>query len=652
MNRPSDPIFTTRPALTLELPLKAHTRILHPEQVILKIGHYYHDLGALCYALRSNTMRKSGQPREVVISSLIKQRPKQILQLIKALSGLYADGGKGLRTVDNYSGNLKKFLDWADTNSLHDCLAGGDATRNAFRAWAADTQERYKRQEFGEMAHNQRLALVSELLQATTGLDDIMRGIRKVKHVSNPNGGTAPLALHDFAHGVALNQALFDGLCDLVLDQNPFPYKLDLPASLGWTENHLWLFPTHVWRLPPRLWSAEREKLGASSSWAYDYENGRLATPDEIAHRYGFSNFPSERRQRARVAIKGAQTRMDAANADPQDSYRIMLGMLAQRAFLFLFFCNTGGNVQVVLDLETDGNPPEATTLKQGWREIKYRAKGKIVALRAPVNFLPRLRRFMELRSYLLKNKGKTFPYLFFTYGVENAKAAAKLHNAPLQSLYIHVLQMIDPNLPPMQSRVLRASVDDYYQRLHGPVVAAAVMGHTVETEEKKYNAGSEHEHHEELSLLLTKVAESARKQRVIPVKSINPDTPPLEGGGRCESYQHPEPLADNPPVKPDCKDSQGCLFCKHRVLVADEEDVRKVASAAYVMEQLLIGPQHEEALRPLISKCDEDLEKIAAFRNSRAMVNTVRKDVYQNEHLTPFWADKYQLFLELGVIA
>ena len=94
------------------------------------------------------------------------------------------------------------------------------------------------------------------------------------------------------------------------------------------------------------------------------------------------------------------------------------------------------------------------------------------------------------------------------------------------------------------------------------------------------------------------------------------------------------------------------CLFCKRRVLVACEEDARKVASAAFVMEQVILGPLHEAALRPLIAKCDEDLEKIANFRNCRAMVVQVRKDVFENGNLTPFFADKYQLFLELGVIA
>ncbi|MCK2128209.1 hypothetical protein MX652_16170 [Thauera aromatica] len=88
MNKPVEPIFATRSTVTIELPLGKNTRLLHPEHVILKIGPVSHDLGALCYSLRSSKMRKPGQPRGVVIGSLLKQRPKEILQLIKALSRL------------------------------------------------------------------------------------------------------------------------------------------------------------------------------------------------------------------------------------------------------------------------------------------------------------------------------------------------------------------------------------------------------------------------------------------------------------------------------------------------------------------------------------------------------------------------------------
>lgn len=648
MNKPNDPIFSARPSVILELPLDKHTSIMHPDQVILKIGDSYYDMGAFCYTLRSDEPRKSRQPRKIVTGSFYKHRPKQILLLIKALSSLKTDGGKSLATIGGYASTVKKFLDWADSNDLHDCLAGGEATRHAYRAWASDTLERYTRQEFCETQHNFRLIHICELMEATTGLENLMQGIRKVKRKGNPNSGTEPLALHDFAHAVALNQCLFDGLCDLVLEQRPFPYKLELPASLGWEENHLWLFPTTLWRLPPHQ-RASRARMSSTSSWCYDYENGRLATPEEIAHRYSVWRHPSSRLKSAKASIKGAKARLDEANADICHTWRLALGMHAQRAFLFLFICNTGGNKQVVCNLETDGTIN--TTIKdQKFRGLKWRAGGKAMELVAPVTFMPRLRRFMELRHYLLQ--GRKTPYLFFNTGNRNNRQPRPMHEWELESHYVNLLYEIDPQLPKMGARTLRASVDDYYLRLHDSVVAAAVMGHTVETEHKKYARGSANDHYEEMTLFMESVSESAHNQRIISLKDVTRSTSPLEEGGHCDAFGHPEALAARVPLQPDCMVSQGCLFCNHRVLTAGEEDARKVASAAYVMEQLILGPRHEEALRPSIAKCDEDLAKIAAFPNCRSMVKKVCQDVYENENLTPFWADKYQFFLELGIIS
>lgn len=647
MNRSVEAIFATRPTVTVDLPLGKNTRLPHPEHVILKIGPVLHDLGALCYSLRSSKPRKAGQPREVVIDSLLKQRPKEILQLIKALSRLVVNDGMSLITVGNYAHQLKSFLDWSDANGLHDCLSGGEATRNAYRVWMTETRERYLRQEFGQRVHNDRLQFLRELLEAATGLESLDPGIGKVRERWNPNGGTEPLAPHDFAHSVALNHSLFDGLCDLVLEQRPFPYRLDLPGTLGWAENHLWLFPIHQWRMPPRQWGAEREKLGNAACWAYDYANGRLATPDEIAHRYAMKRYPSGRHADAKEAITRAQALIDAANADARDRYRIMLGMVAHNAFLFLFFCNTGANESVAREIETDGEV-DAATSNQQFRSIKFRASSKTVTLTVPVTFMPCLRRFMELRRYLLQ--GKNFPYLFFTFGTRNEKSPAQIRHRPLASLYQNQLRTLDPQLPRMGTRKLRASVADWYQRHHDASVTAKVLQNTEQTAQNHYDAGSVTDHREELSLFLMSVSESARRQRIIALKAVDAAyPPPLEEGGRCDSFGHPEALADNAPVKPDCKDSQGCLFCTQRVLVACEADARKVASAAFVMEQVILGPLHEAALRPLIAKCDEDLEKIANFRDCRAMVEWVRKDVFENGNLTPFFADKYQLFLELG---
>lgn len=650
MSKASELIFTRRPIVTIELPLTPHARILHPEQIIIRIGEGYRDIGALCYALRSDKVRRPRQPRGVVVSSIIEQRPKQILQIIKALSSLIADGGISLSTNRNYANFIIQFIDWADAKGLPNCLDGGGATRQAFRAWADETGERYRRQEIGEACHNLRLTYVSELLEATTGLQNLMQGIRKLPKKYNPNGGTEPLDLHDFGHAVAINQCLFDGLCDLVLEQRPFPYKLELPNSLGWAESHLWLFPSNLWRLPPHRQSDPiRSAVGARESWVFDYSNGRLATVDEIAHRYKGKKL-SLRIKGARAAVRHAHQQIEKANADPVNTWRISLGLYAQRAFLFLFFCNTGCNDQLARDLETDGKTIDASVKNQKFRALKWRAGGKEVELVAPVTFMARLRRFMELRRYLLQ--GRNTPYLFFTCGRRNCKPPEKMFSHELSGYYYRLLKEIDPQLPRLGSRALRATVDDYYLRFHGSAVAAAVMGHSAETELRNYSRGSANDHHDEMTLFMASVAESARRQRVIPVTAMTTDSPPLEEGGRCDDFGQPEALGDLVPIRPDCKDAQGCLFCRNRVLIANEADARKVASAAYVMEQLILGPKHEEALRPLICKCDEDLKKIAAFPNCRDMVERVRRDVYEDEQLTPFWADKYHLFLELGIIS
>ena len=265
--------------------------------------------------------------------------------------------------------------------------------------WTEELRELYLKQEFGSIAYKHRLEFVCELLKAITGLEDLYQGDHNATYRKNSSGGTEPLAPPDFAHAVALNQSFFDGICNLVLEQKPFPYKLELPPTLGWAESHLWLFPIRQWHLPPYKWGTEREKL-AFPCWAYDYANGCLSTPDAIAHRYS-ARLPSHRRKTAKRHITKAQAIIDTANTDARHRVRIMLGMLALNSFLFLFFCNTGANASVVREIETSGEI-DANTHNQKYRSIKFRADNKSVSVIVPVTFMPSLRRFMELRLYLL----------------------------------------------------------------------------------------------------------------------------------------------------------------------------------------------------------------------------------------------------------
>lgn len=632
-------VFSERPVVILDLPLVADTRLLNPDQVMLKINNHLHDVGAFCYTLRSNEIRKHGKSRHVVLGSFRKERVKQIRQVIKVFSSFLTDAGMRPTTVDNHLYRFKDFMDWADANGCPDCLAGGDAARSAYRLYAQDVEERFRRHKFESSEAFRRQTNVLTVLEAVTGQSDLGRGIRFIRQNTLGKGGTEPAAEHDYAHALALNDSLFQGLCNLLLGNQPFPFQIAMPKTLGWANDFLWLFPATRWFLPPHLWGEARTKLDGAS-WTHDYEQGRLAPFDEFWHRYKGSD--AEKRKSARLSIARAVNGLEAANSDPRNHFRRVLAMNAHNAFYALFLANTGANSAVVKDIETDGAVNESTA-NPGYRAIKYRAKEKVVSVVVPIAFVPSLRRYMELRKYLLN--GKEFPYLFMGLGGGKRDAPIQIGRHCWVTHY-KMLRRIDPQLPSMAARKIRATVLDYYRRKHDATISAAVGQHMEETANMSYDAGTEADHHVELSLLMEKIAQKA-EQQIVAKDTIIDHAKPMEIGGVCPSYGQPEPLDEDVPVKPNCK--KGCIFCKKRVLIAGEEDTRKVASASYLMEQLIIGPLSEAEFRPQIVKCDEDLAKIRAFEGCADMVDRVKNDVFENGNLTPYFADKFQLFMRLG---
>ncbi len=634
-------VFSARPVATVDLPLAPNARLLHPDRVMIRVNRDVHDVGAYCYTVRDHKTRKPRSARGVAIGSFCKERVAQVRQVIKVFSIFMADGGLRPATVSGMLHFFRQFMDWADANGCSDCLSGGESTRRAYRLYTADVEDRYRRHEF-EGANAKSLQLHNlTILEAITGISDLGRGIRFVRKQGRNSAGTEPASESDFASALALNESIFQGLCRLVLDEQPFPFKLSIPKSASHDQNCLWVFPANRWILPPHQWGEARAQL-SHPTWANDYQKGRLATVEEISHHYLGNDF--RQRWTAGRTIQEAAKLLKMASRDPQHRVRRMLAMVAQKAFLFLFLANTGGNQASVLDIETDGDIDESTA-NPGYRSTKWRAHGKQITLVVPVAFVPSLRRYMELRRYLLK--GEQFPNMFFTLGGGKRKQPGKLLGDCLVSQYT-TLRRIDPSLPAMRSRKIRATVSDYYKRRHDAAIEAAVLQHTESTADASYTAGTEFAQQTELSLLLEKIAYKAQQQVVANGTAID-HARPLEDGGVCPSYGKPEAIADQVPVLPNCK--TGCLFCAKRVLIAGEEDARKVASAAFVMEQLIMGPLSEAEFRPQIVKCDDDLAKIRAFEGCADMVDRVKLDVYQNGNLTPYFADKYQLFLALGVL-
>lgn len=638
MTKTPSTIFSPRKGIIIDLPLPANTDLLHPEHTIVRVGKVLNDIGAFCYTLRAQKKRSPGAACEVVLDSLLEERVPKVASLLRILSTLLTDGGLREQTIDGYCGSLKQFMDWADRHGIHDCLSGGDATRNAYRKYANHVEDRYRRHEIGSAAGFQKQGQIRTLLEGLTGLEDLGRGIRLIRVDAREHHVTEPASQHDFSHVLALNEALFRGLCNLVLNGKPFPYQLTLPEGLGWQESHLWLFPASQWFQHPKAHGARAIQYNV-----YDYSKGCLAAEDDIWQHYN-GRTEGAKRLLSRRAINKSQTTLDQANSELGGYSRRRLASIAQSAFFFLFLANTGGNLQTVIDIETDGTLDEGT-VNQGYRSTKWRAGGKEVDLVVPVAFMPSLRRYLELRAYLLD--GADHPHLFLNRGKSYTASPSKFVPSALVNIY-YLLRRIDPTLPQIRPKKVRATVSDYYHRQHDAAITAAVLQNTEATALKNYNAGSETDHQVEMSLLLQKIAAKAQTQIIRPMEVLKKHRP-LEDGGVCPSYGQPESLTADAPVIPNCK--TGCLFCAKRILIANEEDMRKVASAAFLMERLIMGPLSEAEYRPQIDKCDEDLDNLRAFEGCAEMVDRIKADVYENGSLTPYFSDKYQLFLTLGML-
>ncbi|MDZ4282095.1 MAG: hypothetical protein U1C04_15175 [Hydrogenophaga sp.] len=638
MSEHSPGMFVERKVEIVDLPFPDDALLLHPERVMVRVAGHVHDIGAYCYASRSPKKRNANGCKEVELQSLQTDRISQVRELIRILSKFITVGGLRPHTVFLRCEFLKDLMDWADCYGHGQCLAGGASTRDAYRLYAAHVENGYRRQLFGSTNAFQKQKINLQILEALTGLTDLAKGIRLVRKNSRESLGTEPANLHDFAHALALNEALFKGLTDLVLEQKPFPYRVQMPASLGWEQNHLWVFPYTQWFQSPK----HQGPIEATRN-IYDYRDGHLAQENAI--------WPLFKGKTKKTKLNNARRRMErtqqtliGANENGRSFFRLRLASVAFDSFGFLFLANTGVNLQTLLDIQTD-DPISESTANQGYRVIKWRAGGKVVDVVVPVGFMPTLRRFMELRRYMLD--GVACPYLLLTRGNSYAKTPVKANPQFLQCSY-RMLRRIDPELPQITSRKIRATVSAWYISQHDASVTAKVLQNAPATTLRNYNAGTVTDQVVEMTLVLQTIAQKAQTM-VVSADNVAEGAKTLNDGGVCSSFGQPQPLFDNPPLEPTCK--KGCLFCSKRVLVAGEDDARKVASAAFLMRRLIGGPMSHAEYLPLIQKCEEDLANLAAFEGCAETVNRVKKDVYENGNLTQYFADKYQLFLALGVL-
>lgn len=634
-------IYSARSISVYEVPMASDIGILHVEQIVLRFGNYGVDVGALCYLRRSQTRRTNSRDassaRLVDLTSFNKVRAKQIESMIQYVSDLVVNGGYRLTSVHSFVTILCRFIDWSDSTGHGDVLSGTSKTYDAFRAYVLALKEKVKRNEIVHRTAASQQFKVLKFLAGWLGLHDLHRGVNllSLKHAAeNP---TEPPSEDNLGRVVSLCEALFKGFGDLVLNKELYPYWLPMPKYLSWSDGGLWVFPLTSWCIPPYY------KEQVFTNYAYDFRRGKLNNPDDI-----IQNFTVCERNVAVTAVRKAERQISQANSDPQNYWRIKGALRAHHAFLMMFLGQTGMNLAVVLALPW-GEQYTVGTAQQGFREIKWRAGGKLCSIVIRMKFLPLFSRFIELRNYILN--GRACNYLFLSLGGWNKHDPMKMSNQTFYAFYM-VLQYIDPSLTKIFSRKFRAAKDDYHIRHDDITMTSKIMGRTEETTRKSYASGTKTDHYNEMGMFLDRVKQAAINKEVVLTKNqIIPNG--TEGHiGLCAKINDPNPIVSLVPVQPDCKKYEGCLFCdKHRVH-SDEKDTRKLASCAFVVKQVIYVPGSETYFQPVLERIESLLEEVKSRELGNAeMVDRVVHSVEIDGELDPYWMTKLALLESLEFV-
>ena len=493
----TQPMLAPRMNITVcDLPLADELEVLRPEQAVLRFGSAGTlDVGALCYLTRGaderGKSRRSGG-RSVVMSSYSATRAAQVTALIEHINQSWDISGRPL-TVHGRAYYFLRLMDWADASGLHEVMSDASVSRVAVQGYVAHLREQVLAGALNLNSacamQNNAITLLGELL----GIDTLTHGINLLVPSRKATTNTAPPDDESQGRALAMCEALFAEITSFVLENKPYPHCLKMPGYLPWADKGLWIFPTTHWSDTAHHWPAEAQ--GRPDGLAYDYANGRLRTKEEIkALVPGYT--------RSYTLLTGARKQLDKANSDPQNKWRRQLGMLALNCFVYQFVAETAMNWAQVAELKWDDDY-NVVTDRQGFHAYKARA-GHHVFFEASKRFRPKFEQFLKLRAYLLA--GTRSEHLFFSLGSLHAEEPKQLDGQVLTRLF-DVLRRIDPDIPKIGARQLRAAKSDRLLRKTSTAIAAIALQSSEQTVKDSYAAGSVGAWQSEMGHFLTELS-------------------------------------------------------------------------------------------------------------------------------------------------
>ncbi|MGF6572500.1 hypothetical protein SAMN05443245_4683 [Paraburkholderia fungorum] len=612
----------------IDMPLAKGTILLHPERALLVFEGINHRIfiGQLCYLAR-NTSSPARKKQTFDEDSLSQERITAVRRIICILSDELEINYLRPITVRNHAQKIIEFLNWSDNNEKSSVLCDEAETEVALSIYFKLLNREVKvglRKTNGTSDTQSTLknffTLFFENEDFGADLQPTKRDARDTKNSEIPRA-------HDQGIVIYWCQTWYKVITDLLLEFKSYP--ISIKSAPGHPD--IVIHPLYY-----------NEDANIVSGW--DFKKCEVKSIKTLTLEYeenqGFNPLLQAKNSRA-----SAIAMLREANSNRNSSIRMFHSAIAIYCFAALFFIELAMNLAQFLELpwsnELETNIDSGQILKQSLRRIKYRAKGRLVSFDVSLQFIPSLKLFLKLRKYILG--GKKFPYLLVMLGRDNRPT--KL-NRDMFKMLEQRLREFGITLPHITSRQWRATKTHWVARNYGIPVAVDMAQHSLAVALKSYSSGTDTEHKSEMGVLYDAIDQIITRPRYS-------ETGGKENGiGICKSFKQPEKIIDNPPVTPDCNSTEGCLFCnKHRAF-SDEVDIRKILSCRFcvrlVSNRVRSMEHYEETYSPIIRRLDFLIEELR--KREPALVAKVQEEVETTGELDPFWSNKLEMLIELGL--
>lgn len=334
-------------------------------------------------------------------------------------------------------------------------------------------------------------------------------------------------------------------------------------------------------------------------------------------------------------------------------------------AALLSFIGATGANLEVAINASIDSFDFGQSNKNTRISGTKYRARSKTVYPEFASKYLTIWKKWLDIRNAWLSShhidSNLAFPYLdqcqsinpvpTYLLGADKTAAIFFIKNYGIK--WITARQWRG-----FKSKLLgKASDKDIF-------ATAEMQGHSIKTAIAHYSKVSLIDASAEISAALQSIYDSAiartRNKPFIPVLIVDNDDRKLETSiGACQSENELSPSIANGFTKlapqPNCSIKETCLFCEKYAVHADEEDIRKLLSFSFIVNELSKERPHAEwsvDWAPYLHRVEEILEQLKTFNpNLAGEIATVSEEIAYGG-LDDFWLEYYQFILELGVIS